>query len=74
MSVRGRDYVKDINEIKVKLDRWIENLDNSEEFLNKQMENLRTNALDFNDQISKGLHQMNDKIENDRKRVFKTIK
>lgn len=55
MSVKGRDYVADIKNVQLKVDKWIENLEKSEEYLDKQVEALRSESRKFNDVLSSKL-------------------
>ena len=64
LSVRGRDYVANINQIKTKLDEWIENLDKNSEYIDKEIKELRNETLSFNDHIVKSNNHINDVLAN----------
>jgi hypothetical protein len=53
LSVKGRDYIADFNVVNSKIDRWIENLEKSEQYIDKQIDGLRGETIAFNENVNK---------------------
>lgn len=62
LSVKGRDYVPDLKTIDEKVEKWIDNITKSGEFIGQQVENLRNETNTFGENLTKNVVRINKTI------------
>lgn len=59
LSVKGRDYIPDMSAIEAKLDKWIDNLEKSSNYLIREVECLRNETNVFGEHLHKNVSNVN---------------
>ena len=53
ISVKGRDYIIDIQNYKDRINNWIDNLSKTEKFIDDQISSINKKSLDYNENVNK---------------------
>ncbi len=63
MYVKGKDYIYDIPVVQTKINKWIENIENSSNYINNEIEDLRSQTTDFSGALAKSVQNLNDYVK-----------
>ena len=63
MYVKGKDYISDIPLAQSKINNWIANIDNSSNYINHEIEDLRSQTSDFSGALAKSVQKLNDYVK-----------
>jgi hypothetical protein len=62
LYVKGKDYISDLPHVQTKLNQWIGNIENSSNYINQEITDLRTQTTNFSGTLVKSVQKLNDYV------------
>ncbi len=66
VSVKGRDYIENMNDVDSKIDKWIENLEKTSNYIMREVDCLRNNTNLYGEHLHRKANTI-EKLQSERK-------